>query len=101
MSDRIRPSDLPYKGDRPMGVGFCKDNNGNLIWDGGSFNIVGNNSNFSSPTYNGDGTLASATISGVTYTFTYSAGKIATVTGGGVTKIYTWSGDQLQSVEVS
>ena len=35
MSDRIRPSDLPYKGDRPKGVGFCKDNNGNLIWDGG------------------------------------------------------------------
>ena len=35
MSDRIRPSDLPYKGDRPMGVGFCKDNDGNLIWDGG------------------------------------------------------------------
>jgi len=35
MSDRIRPSDLPYAGSRPSGVGFCKDNSGNLMWDGG------------------------------------------------------------------
>lgn len=58
-------------------------------------------SEISNTTYNGDGTLASATIGGVPYTFTYSAGKIATVAGGGVTKTYTWSGDQLVSVEVA
>ena len=35
MSDSIRPSDLPYKGNVPNGVGFCKDTDGNLLWDGG------------------------------------------------------------------
>jgi lysophospholipase L1-like esterase len=36
MSDRIRPSDLPYAGDRPSGVGLCKNSNGDLLWDSGS-----------------------------------------------------------------
>jgi hypothetical protein len=36
MSDRIRPSDLPYAGSVPSGVGLCKDVNGNLLWDSGS-----------------------------------------------------------------
>lgn len=70
-----------------------------LRWDVGSTesNIV----RFGSPIYNGDGTLASATIDGSNYSFTYSNGKLSTVTVGGITKTYTWSGDQLQSVVVS
>lgn len=36
MSDRIRPSDLPYKGNVPSGVGFCKDSVGNILFDNGS-----------------------------------------------------------------
>lgn len=48
MSDRIRPSDLPYTGSRPSGVGFCKDNNGNLMWDGGdSISAIGGGSGLS------------------------------------------------------
>ena len=45
MSDRIRPSDLPYAGSRPSGVGFCKDNSGNLMWDGGdAISVLGGGS---------------------------------------------------------
>jgi hypothetical protein len=36
MSDRIRPSDLPYAGSVPKGVGLCKNTNGDLLWDSGS-----------------------------------------------------------------
>lgn len=50
MSDRIRPSDLPYAGSRPSGVGFCKDNNGNLLWDGGdSISAIGGGSGVDNP----------------------------------------------------
>lgn len=72
----------------------------------GAINISGlpidiNNGSFALPVYNGDGTLASAVISGVAYTFTYSNGKLATATGGGKIKTYTWTGEQLTSVVVS
>ena len=50
MSDRIRPSDLPYAGSRPSGVGFCKNNNGDLLWDGGdSISAIGGGSSLASP----------------------------------------------------
>lgn len=51
MSDRIRPSDLPYAGSRPSGVGFCKNSNGDLMWDGGgSISAIGGGSGVSSNT---------------------------------------------------
>ena len=40
-------------------------------------------------------------VNGVTYTLTYSSGKISTVVGGGKTKTYTWSGDNLVSLVVT
>jgi hypothetical protein len=102
MSDRIRPSDLPYAGDRPSGVGLCKSIKGDLMWDSGSsISSASGITSLASAVYNGDGTLASVTINGIAYTFTYSSGKIATVNHGGVTKTYTWSGDQLVSVVVA
>lgn len=69
---------------------------------GGELQIIGGAlAPFDSPVYNPDGTLASVSINGVTYTFAYIGGKLSTAVGGGVTKTYTWSGDQLQSIEVS
>lgn len=45
MSDRIRPSDLPYAGSTPKGVGFCKNENGDILWDsGGSISALGGGS---------------------------------------------------------
>lgn len=53
MSDRIRPSDLPYAGSTPKGVGFCKNSNGDILWDsGGSISALGGGSGvaqFASP----------------------------------------------------
>ena len=85
-----------------FGVGSLQRNDGVEFWcDGVSFAVQSGRSAISSTTYNPDGTIATATIDGTAYTFTYASGKIATVVGGGVTKTYTWSGDQLTSVAVS
>jgi hypothetical protein len=51
--------------------------------------------------YNTDGSIQSATIDGVAYSFTYLFGKISKVTGGGITKTYTWANGRLASMVVS
>lgn len=84
-------------------IGLLIDQNNQPVWNSGSrFNSLSvSDASFDNPVYNGDSTLASATINNIDYVFTYSNGKLETVTGGGRTKTYTWSGDQLQSVVVS
>jgi YD repeat-containing protein len=48
----------------------------------------------SSYTYNGDGTVATETVAGVTTTYTYNAdGTVATAVRAGVTRTFTWNGD--------
>lgn len=50
-------------------------------------------------TYNGDGTVATVTVQGVTTTYTYNAdGTIATEVRAGVTRTYTYTGGNLTSV---
>lgn len=72
---------------------------GVLYWSNGSYwRLSSSSGSFTSPVYNGDGTLASAVIDGISYVFTYSAGLLSTVVGGGVTKTYTYTGSQLTSV---
>jgi hypothetical protein len=52
----------------------------------------------SATTYNGDGSLAAATVNGIAYTFTYSSGKLITVVGGGLTKTFSWTGNNLTGI---
>jgi hypothetical protein len=50
--------------------------------------------------YNTDNSIASATIDGISYSFTYIGGKLSKVASDTVTTLFTWVEGKLLTVEV-